>query len=133
MTKQHRIDPVEVARISRDIQDTLGFIEDVIDDPSSVHQVPSGSTLVFRTIQVLDDSFRLIAFRPSGSDDEWLSRVTSRISPGYGANGVPHQESGVSDVVMRGRTANDALDALEAALQEWACSPGDPLHPGWRR
>lgn len=137
MTNQNNIDAAEAARISRDIQDTGGFLEDLIDDPASVQQIPSGSTLVFRTIRVLDEHVRLTAFRPSGSGAEWSSRVTSRTALGDGANGghprLPLQDPVLDEVAAHGKTANDALDALEAALHDRARLPSDPLQRHHRR
>lgn len=118
MTKQHIIDAAEAALISRNIRDTGVFLEELLADPSSVEQIPSGSTPVFRVIQVLDERFRLTAYRPSRSDDEWPSRVTSRTSLAGGANGAPRQEPEVANVVGHGKTADDALDALEAAVRD---------------
>lgn len=124
MTNRIQVEPVEAARITQDIQDTLGFLEDLIDDPAHVVEIPSGSTLAFRDVRVQDERFRLTAFRPSGSNEAWSSRVTSHVRlggeptagtstrPGFS----PPPDMSVWGIVMSGNTADAALDALTKVL-----------------
>jgi hypothetical protein len=121
MTIRHKLDPAEAARISRDLQDTLDFFAEVIDDPRLADHIPSGSMLDFRVIRMRDERVRLTAFRPSRSAAPWSARVTSRkplsedpaVTP-------PTRAPEVWNLVTTGATAHEAFDALEAALRTHA-------------
>jgi hypothetical protein len=144
MTNRNHVEPAEAVRITQDIQDTLGFLEDLIEDPAHVAEIPSGSTLAFREVRVQDERFRLTAFRPSGSNEAWTSRVTSHarlggestartpVSPPYETRSArpgfsPPKDMSVWGIVMSGNTADAALDALTKALARRALLVNHPL------
>lgn len=124
MTISNRIDRIEAELISQNIQDTLGFLEEIIDDPTRADLIPTGSTLDFRIIQVRDERLRLTAFRPSGSDAPWSARVTFH-EPLLrdAATPSPTPAPAIWEAVTTGETAAEAFDALEAALATPALNP----------
>ncbi len=118
MTTRHKLNPDEAARITRDLRDTLDFVAEVIDDPTRMDHLPTGSTLDFRVIWVRDERIRLTAYRPSGSDEPWSARVTFHepVSERLGSTS-PDLTPAMWDTVTTGETADEAFDALEAALR----------------
>lgn len=126
MTIRNKLDPTEAARISRDLQDTLDFFAEVIDDPTLADHIPSGSMLDFRVIRVRDERVRLTAFRPSRSAAPWSARVTSPKPLSEDLADTPSTRAPeVWDVFTTGVTADEAFDALEAALR----TPAADHHP----
>ena len=118
MTRPRKIDPAEAALISQHIRETLGFLEEIIDDPTRIDHLPTGSTLDFRVIWVRDERIRLTAYRPSGSDEPWSARVTFHepLSERLAVTS-PGRAPAMWDAVTTGETADEAFDALEAALR----------------
>ncbi len=118
MTIRHELDPDEVALITRNLRDTLDFVAEVIDDPTRMDHLPTGSTLDFRVIWVRDERIRLTAYRPSGSDEPWSARVTFHepLSERLAVTS-PGRAPAMWDAVTTGETADEAFDALEAALR----------------
>lgn len=139
MSEWRDIEPTEAARITREINETFGFLEDLIDNPFPLRNIPTGSTLQFRTVRIGPYRFRLTAYRPSGSDSEWLCRVTKRARvasergkdrprhPSDRRNGVrQHRTAPTAQRTLRplsgelevgGATADRALDVLERELR----------------
>ena len=76
----------EEATIDRRLDEGSAFLRDVLARPELTDEIPSGSTLAFRTISLHEfglPSVRLTAFRPRRSR-RWGVRVT-----GIGEFGVP--------------------------------------------
>jgi hypothetical protein len=71
MKNSNTFSDAEVTQIDQRIGQSFAFMRDVLDDPSLLDEIPSGSTLAFRDIVLLRDYVRLTVFRPATSTADW--------------------------------------------------------------
>lgn len=126
MNQHDDIDDARATLIDQRISQAFDFLADVIDDPDVLETIPDGATLAFRDVAIRRYRFRLTAYRPPGSGEGWMARVTGYTRSGSrnGAKARPVENGphpphgiGVPDIQTR-ETAMAALDALEAALRD---------------
>lgn len=136
--KARELTPEQEATIDLRLDQAAVFMQDVLDDPAILTDIPDGSVLRFSNVTIGNVDFRLTAYADSNSSQNWTARVTGptkwaaegRIpfaapTPGVGGKwGSPplHPENG--------RTAEEALAALEEKLRDSRSRFDDPRHPG---
>jgi hypothetical protein len=119
MSELPDIDDEQAKVIDRRLRQGFAFLRDVLDNPSIVDEIPSGSTLAYRDVAIDQGEIRLTAFRTQGSS-HWRVRVTGfsgeqGITPGTFLWTVqPLFLSATWD------SAEAAFDAFEATLQRVA-------------
>lgn len=106
----------QTAQIEKRIGQTFAFVRDVIDDPHTLEDIPSGSRLVFRDVVIQQTHIRLTAYPANDHGEHWMARVTGPAMLAAEGRQWPPPS---------GESAAAALDALEAKLR--AANPPDRI------
>lgn len=121
------IDPKRAALITKRMAQAFAFARDVVDTPSILDEIPTGSTLRFRDVDMYGERAHLTAYPSSERPDWWTARVTGpaqlatesrQWEPPSKPRGMNRAWSSPPPFVARGPTAEDALDSLESKLRE---------------
>jgi hypothetical protein len=111
----------EIDFITKRIEQTFAFLQDVIDNPAITAVIPSGSELRHREIEIEHRTYRLTAYRTPRMR-QWAARLTAGPEPAddEAPDGVefrlPAWDVRPSSPA-RGETAEAALDVLEGKLR----------------
>ena len=118
MKNSNTFSDAEANQIEQRIGQSFAFMRDVLDDPTLLDEIPSGSTLAFRDIVLLHDYVRLTAFRPATSTAQWKILLPT---PQFAARleGVPRSWDALPHQLRKStwNSADEALDAFEAELR----------------
>lgn len=110
----------QVALADQGIEQFGSFMRDVLRQPETLNEIPSGSTLAFYTLTLPDDwqPVRLTAFLPRGANC-WGIRLTGiGDAPAY-PRAMPDWIHSIVPLMQRAswESADEAFAAIEAALQ----------------
>jgi hypothetical protein len=129
MKNSNTFSDAEVTQIDQRIGQSFAFMRDVLDDPSLLDEIPSGSTLAFRDIVLLRDYVRLTVFRPATSTAKWkILMPTPQIAARF--VGVSRAWDALPRQLRKStwNSADDALDAFESELRS-AVNRKEPARP----
>jgi hypothetical protein len=129
MSHLQRIDPAQAAIITKRLGQAFDFVRDMLADPASLDEIPTGAELVFRDVQVGDVQFHLTAYVSPPGSNRWIARVTGpapyaeegrtwRLPPEFVGKGMGGKWGSPPTSPESGRSAEMALDALEEKLRD---------------
>lgn len=124
--KPRELTPEQEATIDQRLDQAGAFMQDVLVDPGILTDIPDGSVLRFSNVTIGDISFRLTAYADSNDAHHWTARVTGpaewaaegRKPFSATANGVGGKRGSPPLHPEQGRTADEALAALEEKLRD---------------
>lgn len=124
--KARELTPEQEATIDQRLDQAAVFMQDVLDDPAILADIPDGSVLRFSNVTIGSVDFRLTAYADSHVSHTWTALVTGpaewaaegRKPFGATPNGVGGKWGSPPLYPEHGSTAEAALAALEEKLRD---------------
>ncbi|MDQ2651959.1 MAG: hypothetical protein M3Z20_02845 [Chloroflexota bacterium] len=124
--KARELTPEQEATIDQRLDQAAVFMQDVLDDPAILTDIPDGSVLRFSNVTIGSVDFRLTAYADSNASHNWTARVTGpaewaaegRKPFSATLNGAGGKWGSPLLYLEHGSTADEALAALEEKLRD---------------
>jgi hypothetical protein len=113
VSNRHEFDPAQTDLITERIRHSFDFGADVLRNPQILDDIPNGAELTFRSVEVHQHLYHIIAYLAEQEPDRWTARTTGRTD----LSARSDRFYWITVTAQSEISAKAALDIVESALR----------------